>query len=51
MPILTGIYLSAKDHQLELQATDYEIGIRCTIEADVEEPGTIILCPDVIFRN
>ncbi len=43
MPILTGIYLSAKDHQLELQATDYEIGIRCTIEADVEEPGTIVL--------
>jgi len=35
MPILTGIYLSAKNNQLELQATDYEIGIICTIEATV----------------
>lgn len=43
MPILTGIYLSAKNNQLELQATDYEIGIICTIEANVEEEGISVL--------
>lgn len=43
MPILTGIYFSAKDSQLELQATNYEIGISCTIDAIVEEPGEIVL--------
>lgn len=43
MPILTGIYLSAKDSTLELQATNYEIGISCTIDAVVEEPGDIVL--------
>ena len=43
MPILTGIYLSAKNNQLELQATNYEIGISCTMDAIVEEPGDIVL--------
>ena len=43
LPILTGIYLSATDRQLELQATDYEVGISCTIPAQVFEPGTIVL--------
>lgn len=43
LPILTGIYLSAKDNQLELQATDYEIGISCKIDAQIEEEGTIVL--------
>lgn len=43
LPILTGIYLSANDGQLEVQATDYEIGISCTVEATVEQPGTIVL--------
>lgn len=43
LPILTGIYLAASDNTLELQATDYEIGISCTIDAIVEEPGNIVL--------
>lgn len=43
LPILTGIYLSAADGKLELQATDYEIGISCTMDAQIEEPGTIVL--------
>lgn len=43
MPILTGIYLTAKGATLELQATNYEIGISCTIDALVEEPGEIVL--------
>jgi DNA polymerase-3 subunit beta len=43
LPILTGIYLSANDDKLEVQATDYEIGISCTIEAAVEQSGTIVI--------
>jgi DNA polymerase-3 subunit beta len=43
MPILTGIYLCAFDNKIELQATNYEIGISCTIDAIVEEPGTIVI--------
>lgn len=43
MPILTGIYLSASDNVLELQATDYEIGISCKINVQVYEPGAIVL--------
>ncbi|MDU2065476.1 MAG: DNA polymerase III subunit beta [Sporomusaceae bacterium] len=43
MPILTGIYLAAKNNRLELQATDYEIGISCTIDAEVDEEGVTVL--------
>lgn len=43
MPILSGIYLNAFDHTLELQATDYELGISCKIEAEIAEPGAIVL--------
>ncbi|MCX7779370.1 MAG: DNA polymerase III subunit beta [Negativicutes bacterium] len=43
LPILTGIYLAAHNNKVELQATDYEIGISCTIDAAVHEPGEIVL--------
>lgn len=43
LPILSGIYLSAQDNKLTLQATDYEIGISCTIDAQVAVPGKIVL--------
>lgn len=43
MPILSGIYINTGHNQLELQATDYELGISCKIEAQIEEPGTIVL--------
>ncbi|MDD4599748.1 MAG: DNA polymerase III subunit beta [Negativicutes bacterium] len=43
LPILTGIYLAANDNKLELHATDYEIGIKCIIDAQVEIPGTVVI--------
>ncbi|MDR1701593.1 MAG: DNA polymerase III subunit beta [Sporomusaceae bacterium] len=43
VPILTGIYLSAKDGKLSLEATDYEIGISSTIDAEIEVEGNIVL--------
>ncbi|MDD3114883.1 MAG: DNA polymerase III subunit beta [Anaerovibrio sp.] len=42
-PILSGIYMKAADNQLVLQAMDYEIGIICNIEAEVEIPGEIVI--------
>lgn len=43
LSILTGIYISASEGKLELQATDYELGISCTIDAEVIRPGKIVL--------
>jgi DNA polymerase-3 subunit beta len=43
MPILTGIYITASGNTLELQATNYEIGISCIIDAVIEEPGTVVI--------
>lgn len=40
-PILSSIYLRAENGVLELQATNYEIGILSRIEAEVNEPGQI----------
>ena len=42
-PILSGIYLKASEGLLELQATNYEIGIIVRIVADVEEAGEIAI--------
>lgn len=49
-PILTGIYIKAKDDKIELQATDYEIAIVLSIDAQVIEEGTAIL-PGNYFSN
>ncbi|TCS81876.1 DNA polymerase III subunit beta [Pectinatus cerevisiiphilus] len=43
MPILSGIYIHAEDNTLDIETTDYDIGIICKIQADVKEPGTIVL--------
>jgi len=43
LQILTGIYILAQNNKLELQATNYEVGISCTIDADIQEPGSTVL--------
>ena len=43
MPILSGIYLSAAESCLELQATDTTLGIIAKIPASVEETGATVL--------
>ena len=54
MPILTGIFLCASDNFLELQATDYEIGISIVIPAVVFKPGKVVLSgkffPEIIRK-
>ena len=43
IPILSGIYIKAYDNYIEMQGTDYEIGIICKINAIIDEEGTIVL--------
>ena len=54
LPILTGIYLAAADGLLELQATDYEMGISIIIPVEVLEAGKAVLSgkifPDIIRK-
>jgi DNA polymerase III subunit beta len=54
LPILTGIYLSAANGLLELQATDYEVGISMTIPAEIIESGKAVLSgkffPEIIRK-
>ncbi|GAA4346896.1 DNA polymerase III subunit beta [Microbacterium rhizosphaerae] len=42
-PILAGVLIEAGDDGLSLSAFDYEASARTTIEATVDEPGTILV--------
>lgn len=42
-PILSGIYIEAKDNEIYLKATDLEIGIEYVIPANVEDNGSTVL--------
>lgn len=42
-PILAGVLIEAGDSGLSLAAFDYEASARTTIEATVDEPGTILV--------
>jgi len=43
IPILSNIVIDAQKDQLELLATDLEVGIRTTCEAKVTKPGSVAL--------
>ena len=42
-PVLSGIYLKADNETLEIQATNYELGILAKIPAEISEPGEIVI--------
>lgn len=42
-PILSGIYMTAKEGQLELQSTNYELGFIVTIPAEIHTVGAAVL--------
>lgn len=42
-PILAGVLIEAGDEGLSLSAFDYEASARTTIDATVDEPGTILV--------
>jgi DNA polymerase-3 subunit beta len=41
--ILSGIWLQASDGTLELAATDMELSLRSAVEAQIAEPGTVVV--------
>jgi len=43
LPILSGILLTAEDGTIVLQSTDLEISIKHSVEAGVEEGGSVVL--------
>ncbi|MCY6485372.1 DNA polymerase III subunit beta [Clostridium aestuarii] len=43
MPILQGIYISAKENQLTLIGSDIDLSIETKIQAQIEEEGTIVV--------
>lgn len=38
-----SIYINAKDNIIEMQANDFEIGIKVIVEGEIKEAGTIVL--------
>jgi len=43
LPILSGVLLEAKDDQIFLTASDMELTLCSSVNAQIEEPGKIIL--------
>jgi DNA polymerase III, beta subunit len=50
IPILSNTFLSAHQDELELVATDLELGIRTSTRAKVSDPGAITLSSKKIFE-
>ncbi|MRG58958.1 DNA polymerase III subunit beta [Agromyces sp. CFH 90414] len=43
LPILSGVLIQASDSGLVLSSFDYEVSSQTEIQADVEEPGTVLV--------
>src|ERR1700677_585793 len=43
MPILANVLLEARDKKLEFVATDLDMGIRCSVAAEIVEKGSITI--------
>ncbi|MGW2249464.1 DNA polymerase III subunit beta [Kitasatospora sp. NPDC001660] len=43
VPVLAGLLLTAQDGSLALSGFDYEVSARVELEADIEEPGTVLV--------
>jgi DNA polymerase-3 subunit beta len=43
MPILANVLLEARDKKLEFVATDLDMGIRCSVQAEIVEKGNITI--------
>ena len=41
LPVLANVLLEAKGEKMDMTATDLEVGVRCSVEVEVLEPGAI----------
>ncbi|CAM5510863.1 DNA polymerase III subunit beta [Streptomyces violaceorubidus] len=42
-PVLAGLLLKAEEGQLSLSSFDYEVSARVSVEAEIEEEGTVLV--------
>ena len=49
LPILSNALLQADKDGLSITATDLDVGVRCTVEAEVSKPGTTTLPARKLF--
>ncbi len=41
LPVLANVLMEAKGNQMDMTATDLEVGIKCSVDVEVLEPGAI----------
>jgi DNA polymerase-3 subunit beta len=49
LPILSNVLLRAEDKKLELTATDLDVTITCSVDADVKKPGSTTIPVKKLF--
>ena len=49
MPLLSGVYIEAKENSLEFQTTDNETGFICRIKAETIEQGKTVLAGKYLY--
>ncbi len=50
LPVLTNLLIDAADKQLRLVATDLEIGMSATVNAEIQEPGAVTLPARILLE-
>lgn len=50
IPVLANVLIEAGDSEVELAATDLDVGLRCRFQADVTEPGSLTLSAKKLFE-
>ena len=51
MPILQNVLIEAKNSEILLTTTNLDLGIRCSLRADIEEEGTVTLPVKETWKN
>jgi DNA polymerase-3 subunit beta len=50
IPVLANVLIEAKENQVDLAATDLDVGLRCRFEADVKKSGALTLSAKKLFE-
>lgn len=50
IPVLANVLIEAGESQVDLTATDLDVGLRCRFEADVKKPGALTLSAKKLFE-
>ena len=50
LPVLANVLLEAKGKKMDMTATDLEVGVTCSINVEVSQPGAITLPAKTLFE-